>query len=337
MKKYIVLIIILLLMGSFSFAEQGVNIELNDEVLNLTPEAKIINGRAMIPVRGVFENAGLEVEWNGELREVYVISEDKKVTLAIDSDLMYYSGVQAKLDVAPQIINGSTYVPIRAIMEALDVEVGWDAKTSTVILRKGNREENRVLTEQDKVYRDMVYKVSKAKVERFTINVDMDDKSYYSIVSKRIDDSIVHKIEVRLEFSDGSSAYLGDFYWSLKRDNIITFGEGVYEDFLFFKSIDPTRVNIYKIEDILIDGYIDLLKVAKEIKKPIIDSNGSKFYQADKKKILANTPDNLIVDSEWSQIRISPGRKDMFQSKGTITIMKGLIKAEKDYFIEIGY
>jgi len=130
-------------MSSFSFADRRVNIKLDGEALDLIPEAKIVDGRTMIPVRGVFENAGLEVGWNGELKAVYVTSNNKKVTLIIDQDIMNDGGKEVKLDVAPKLINGSTYVPIRAIMEAFDVEVGWDNDTFTVILATSERLEEK--------------------------------------------------------------------------------------------------------------------------------------------------------------------------------------------------
>ena len=39
--------------------------------------------------------------------------------------------------VEPFIMNGTTYLPVRAISEALGLTVGWDDKTSTVILTEG--------------------------------------------------------------------------------------------------------------------------------------------------------------------------------------------------------
>lgn len=36
--------------------------------------------------------------------------------------------------VEPFTINGTTYLPVRAVANALDLEVGWDGETSTVLL-----------------------------------------------------------------------------------------------------------------------------------------------------------------------------------------------------------
>ncbi len=48
-----------------------------------------------------------------------------KITVVLD-------GNEVVFDVPPQIINGRTMVPIRAIFEALGAEVEWDDKTKTV-------------------------------------------------------------------------------------------------------------------------------------------------------------------------------------------------------------
>ena len=47
------------------------------------------------------------------------------------------NGEANTLDVAPQIINGRTMLPIRFVAEALGAEVGWNGDTRTVTIIKG--------------------------------------------------------------------------------------------------------------------------------------------------------------------------------------------------------
>ncbi len=57
---------------------------------------------------------------------------------ASDPVKLFVNGQEIKPDVAPQIINGRTMVPVRWIAEALGAEVTWDDKSRTVsINRKG--------------------------------------------------------------------------------------------------------------------------------------------------------------------------------------------------------
>lgn len=48
------------------------------------------------------------------------------------------NGEEISFDAAPQILNDTTFVPARAIFEALGLEVGWDSNTSTVTAGNGS-------------------------------------------------------------------------------------------------------------------------------------------------------------------------------------------------------
>ena len=51
---------------------------------------------------------------------------------------VYFDGAKIEFDVKPQIIEGRTMVPIRAIFEKMGASVVWDNKTSTAICTKGS-------------------------------------------------------------------------------------------------------------------------------------------------------------------------------------------------------
>ena len=54
-----------------------------------------------------------------------------------DEIKVYLNGEKIEFDVTPQIINGRTMVPIRAIFEAMGATVSWDNDTETAICSKG--------------------------------------------------------------------------------------------------------------------------------------------------------------------------------------------------------
>lgn len=94
----------------------------------------IIEGRTLVPVRGVFEALGAEVEWIGETRQVLVKSPDTEVQLTLDSNQYFVNGEEKYLDVPASLINDRTMVPVRAISESLGCKVEWDGNTNTVII-----------------------------------------------------------------------------------------------------------------------------------------------------------------------------------------------------------
>jgi len=51
---------------------------------------------------------------------------------------VFLDGTAIEFDVLPQVTDGRTLVPLRAIFEALGAEVSWDAGTQTVTGTKGN-------------------------------------------------------------------------------------------------------------------------------------------------------------------------------------------------------
>jgi len=61
--------------------------------------------------------------------------EEKNIYLEIGSTNMIFNrGLERKieLEVPPQIIDGRTLVPLRAIAEATNATIEWDAETQTV-------------------------------------------------------------------------------------------------------------------------------------------------------------------------------------------------------------
>lgn len=92
----------------------------------------IQDNRTLVPLRGVFEALGATVYWNNATRSVTAYKDGTTVELAIGSSTMYVNGQPKYLDVAGQIINDRTMVPLRAISEAFGAVVYWDNDTRTV-------------------------------------------------------------------------------------------------------------------------------------------------------------------------------------------------------------
>lgn len=95
----------------------------------------IINGRTMVPIRVVSEKLGATVTWNEQNKTVNIVKNGRSVLLRVGSRLTDYIEGEASYnlsDVAPQIVNSRTLVPLRLIGNALGVYVQWDNNTRTV-------------------------------------------------------------------------------------------------------------------------------------------------------------------------------------------------------------
>jgi hypothetical protein len=88
----------------------------------------------MVPLRLVAEAMGVTVDWVGATSTVLI--NGGQLSLTIGEDL----GVDAdgaSLGTA-QLVNHSTYVPARFVIEALGASVAWNEATSTVTITNTN-------------------------------------------------------------------------------------------------------------------------------------------------------------------------------------------------------
>ncbi|MDO4481709.1 MAG: copper amine oxidase N-terminal domain-containing protein [Bacillota bacterium] len=93
-----------------------------------------VNDRVLVPMRGIFEAYGAEVDWDPDSRVVIAVSGDTEIELAIDSKISYINGKKHILDSPAIIVGDRTMVPVRFVSEALDAKVDWDEDTYTVII-----------------------------------------------------------------------------------------------------------------------------------------------------------------------------------------------------------
>ena len=85
-------------------------------------------------MRGVFEQLGFIVSWNGDLRQATLTNDNFSVILTIGSDIFTTNGINHTLDVPAQIVSGSTMLPIRAVLESVGYYLDWDSATRTVLI-----------------------------------------------------------------------------------------------------------------------------------------------------------------------------------------------------------
>ncbi|MBI5708052.1 MAG: copper amine oxidase N-terminal domain-containing protein [Armatimonadetes bacterium] len=109
------------------------------------PDVKpvMMNGRVMVPVRGVFEHMNATVDWDNDARSVNAQHGSTSIRLPIDSYKATVNGRQVDLDSPATIYRGRTMVPLRFLSEALGGSVDWIAQSRTVeILTAGSNNNN---------------------------------------------------------------------------------------------------------------------------------------------------------------------------------------------------
>ena len=119
-------------------AANGVQLVVNDTFLSLDVAPRIVNGRTLVPVRGIFEQLGATVEWNQGTQTATMTRGGVDVKVTIGSKTATVGGETRTLDVPAQLSSPTgaarTLVPVRFISESLGALVGWNADASTVVI-----------------------------------------------------------------------------------------------------------------------------------------------------------------------------------------------------------
>lgn len=132
MKKLLSLIAAAMVMTTAVSGAEGVNVTVNGTAVDT--QGVIVDGRTMVPVRGVFEQIGYTVEWDANTKTATLTKGSNTVEMTQGNTYFTYNSTQITPDVPQQIINGSFMLPLRAVGEAINADVEWDADTKTASL-----------------------------------------------------------------------------------------------------------------------------------------------------------------------------------------------------------
>lgn len=132
MKKFLSVIAATLLITTTALASSEVNVTVNGIPVDMG--GIIVDGRTMVPVRGVFEKIGYNVSWNSDTKTATLTRGTNTVEMTNGNTYFTYNGTQITPDVPQQIIDGRFMLPLRAVGEALNAKVDWDNETKTAAI-----------------------------------------------------------------------------------------------------------------------------------------------------------------------------------------------------------
>ena len=173
-KILVIMLIVVCLLSGISCAKVGseettlnyMGITLNIDNVNIVPkdvngnvvEPFTIKGTTYLPVRAVSEALGKKVNWDNATKTVSIDDQDTEYDIkkfegkaegrnAQEKKEIYYNNIKIKINgkeiepkdsngniVEPFTISGTTYLPVRAVSEALGKNVGWNGETKTVFI-----------------------------------------------------------------------------------------------------------------------------------------------------------------------------------------------------------
>lgn len=130
-------------MPAYAATDNAVRVVVDNK--ELTATGVIIDGRTLIPLRALGEALGATVNWDVSKQEIkiekmlyqssskgIVTDSNRIIIMHIGNKEILKNGTAEQLDVAPQVINGSTMVPVKAVTSFLEATTAWDGESKTV-------------------------------------------------------------------------------------------------------------------------------------------------------------------------------------------------------------
>lgn len=110
------------------------NVQVNGASQTIDQEPYIVDGNTLVPLRFVTEALGGKVDWDDKERKVTIFRGSKMMVFQLGQKDYLADGVRKTAEVAPELKNERTMVPLRVLTEYLGWKVTWDQNTRTVAL-----------------------------------------------------------------------------------------------------------------------------------------------------------------------------------------------------------
>ena len=149
LKIFLALMILMFAFNFNAFADTVVMVYVDNEKVDFDVNPIIENGRTLIPLRGVFEKLGANVDWNKNISEVVIKDKSSEIQMLLGKNKVMVNGEIHDIDVPTRMINSRTFAPLRFITEKLGHTIRWDDSTNSVYITKNNNvpvSQNRILT-----------------------------------------------------------------------------------------------------------------------------------------------------------------------------------------------
>lgn len=112
--------------------EVPINIRLNGALRYYDVDPYVKNQRTMLPMRGILEDLGAQVFWEGETGTITALRGSTVLTMTVGSATVYKNGVPVTLDTAVELHKGRACVPVRFMAELFGGTADYKAETGTV-------------------------------------------------------------------------------------------------------------------------------------------------------------------------------------------------------------
>ena len=108
----------------------------NGKELDFAAPPRVEGGTTLVPMRALFEALGASVQWNPAARTIVATSGGTQIVLRLGDTAARVNGRTVRLGAAAAVDDGTTFVPLRFVGEALGATVGADMKRGLIRIEK---------------------------------------------------------------------------------------------------------------------------------------------------------------------------------------------------------
>lgn len=109
-----------------------IHVILDGEELAFPAAPQIQNGITLVPFRALFEAVKMDVAWEQDTQTITAQGNGKELELRIGDTTVQANGQSVELETPPQLIEGTAYVPLRFVGEALDYLVDYQKDNGSI-------------------------------------------------------------------------------------------------------------------------------------------------------------------------------------------------------------
>ena len=118
----------------YEHLQKPISLMIDGQFRNYPRMPVVEDGTILVPMRNLLADLGAKVEWNPDTKTVAARKDQNELKFTIGDRILYVNGMNVQLHVPAKVVDGTTYIPLRAISEAFELKVEWDKIEQTVII-----------------------------------------------------------------------------------------------------------------------------------------------------------------------------------------------------------
>lgn len=141
------------------------------------------SNRTYVPIRYLSEQLNYTVAWNESTQQITVSQGQNKIILTLGKKSATWNDKSIQMDAAPFVRSGVTYVPIRIMIDAMNLPLEWDASGSMLHFDSNTQTSKlpvipleRVVSSQPITKKQQAFSVGQKRITATMLHIDLLSK-----------------------------------------------------------------------------------------------------------------------------------------------------------------